>query len=170
MQRLNRDAIIAIVLLAFCGVFFWASFDIRQPDYGVLLPSTWPRVILGVMALLSVLYLIQSLSAGAETIDDDKYDAEHTRKPGLLGWVEHWKNPLWCFFLFCLYLLTLPVLGMLIGGMTFVYVLMGVLGGWDGNKPILHAAFALGTIGAMWSLFTFGLGVLLPPGMILGPF
>ncbi len=170
MQRLNRDAIIAIVLLAFCGVFFWASFDIRQPDYGVLLPSTWPRVIIGVLALLSVLYLIQSLSAGAETIDDDKYDAEHTRKPGLLGWVEHWKNPLWCFFLFFLYLLTLPVLGMLIGGMTFVYVLMGVLGGWDGNKPILHAAFAICTIGAMWSLFTFGLGVLLPPGMILGPF
>ncbi len=82
MQRLNRDAIIAIVLLAFCGVFFWASFDIRQPDYGVLMPSTWPRVIIGVMALLSVLYLIQSLSAGAETIDDDKYDAEHARRPG----------------------------------------------------------------------------------------
>ena len=57
MQRLNRDAIIAIFLLAFCGVFFWASFDIRQPDYGVLLPSTWPRVILAVLAFLSVLYL-----------------------------------------------------------------------------------------------------------------
>ena len=170
MQRLNRDAIIAIILLAFCGVFFWASFDIRQPDYGVLMPSTWPRVIIGVMALLSVLYLIQSLSAGAETIEDDKYDAEHARGPGFRGWVEHWKNPLWCFFLFFLYLLSLPVLGMLIGGMTFVYVLMGVLGGWDGNKPILHAVFAIATIGAMWSLFTFGLGVLLPPGMILGRF
>ena len=40
MGRLNRDAVIAMVLLVFCGVFFWASFDIRQPDYGVLLPST----------------------------------------------------------------------------------------------------------------------------------
>ena len=170
MQRLNRDAVIAIILLAVCGVFFWASFDIRQPDYGVLMPSTWPRVVLGVLAFLSVLYLIQSLSAGAEAIEDDKYDAEHTQKPGLLGWVEHWRNPLWCFLLFFLYLLSLPVLGMLIGGVTFVYVLMGVLGGWDGNKPILHAAFAIGTIGAMWSLFTFGLGVLLPPGMILGRF
>jgi len=59
---------------------------------------------------------------------------------------------------------------MLIGGITFVYVLMGVLGGWDGNKPVLHAVFAVCTIGAMWSLFTFGLGVLLPPGMILGRF
>lgn len=170
MQRLNRDAIIAIVLLAFCGVFFWASFDIRQPDYGVLLPSTWPRVVLGVLAFLSVLYLLQSLNAGAEAIEDDEYDAEHAREPGFRGWIEHWKNPLWCFFLFFLYLLSLPVLGMLIGGVSFVYVLMGVLGGWDGNKPIIHAVFAIGTIGAMWSLFTFGLGVLLPPGMILGSF
>jgi len=170
MQRLNRDAIIAIILLAFCGVFFWASFEIRQPDYGVLMPSTWPRVILGALALLSVLYLIQSLNAGAEASEDDQYDAEHKRGPGFLGWIEHWKNPLWCFFLFFLYLLSLPVLGMLIGGITFVYVLMGVLGGWDGNKPVLHAVFAIGTIGAMWSLFTFGLDVILPPGMILGTF
>ncbi len=170
MQRLNRDANIAIVLLAFCGVLFWASFDIRQPDYGVLMPSTWPRVVIGVLAFLSVLYLIQSLNAGAEAIEDDDYDAEHARGPGFRGWVEYWRNPLWCFFLFFLYLLSLPVLGMLIGGITFVYVLMGVLGGWDGNKPVLHAVFAIGTIGAMWSLFTFGLGVLLPPGMILGQF
>jgi len=170
MQRLNRDAIIAIFLLAFCGVFFLASFEIRQPDYGVLMPSTWPRVILGVLSLLSLLYLIQSLGAGAEAIEDDQYDAEHVRQPGFMGWVEHWRNPLWCFFLFFLYLLSLPVLGMLIGGITFVYVLMGVLGGWDGNKPFLHAAIAIGAIGAMWSLFTFGLGVILPPGMILGTF
>ncbi len=170
MQRLNRDAIIAIILLAFCGVLFWASFDIRQPDYGVLMPSTWPRLIVGVIAFLSVLYLIQSLSLGQEEIEDDKYDAEHKREPGFLGWIKHWKNPLWCFFLFFLYLLSLPVLGMLIGGIAFVYVLMGVLGGWDGNKPVLHAVFAICTIGAMWSLFTFGLGVLLPPGLILGSF
>ena len=170
MQRLNRDAIIAIFLLAFCGVFFWASFDIRQPDYGVLLPSTWPRVILAVLAFLSVLYLLQSLSAGAEAIADDQYGAEHPRGPGFRGWVEHWRNPLWCFGLFFVYLATLPVLGMLIGGVSFVFVLLNVLGGWDRKNLVLHAAVALLAIGGMWSLFTFGLGVLLPPGMILGPF
>ena len=68
MDRLNRDAIIAIVLLVFCGVFFWATFDIRQPDYGVLMPSTWPRVILGVLSFLSVIYLVQYLRQGADEI------------------------------------------------------------------------------------------------------
>ncbi|NQV82928.1 MAG: tripartite tricarboxylate transporter TctB family protein [Rhodospirillales bacterium] len=170
MQRLNRDAIIAIILLALCGVFFWASFDIRQPDYGVLMPSTWPRVIIGVLAFLSVLYLIQSLGAGAETLADGQSDAEDDRGPGFMGWVEHWKNPLWCFFLFFIYLLTLPVLGMLLGGIAFVFVLMGVLGGWDGKKPVVHAVYAVCSIGFMWGLFTFGLGVLLPTGMILEAF
>ena len=37
----NRDTITAIVLLLLCGVLFWVSFDIRSPDYGILLPSAW---------------------------------------------------------------------------------------------------------------------------------
>ena len=64
MNRLNRDTVIAVILMLFCGVFFWASFDIREPDYGVLPPSAWPRVILGLLALLSVIYLVQSLRRG----------------------------------------------------------------------------------------------------------
>ena len=76
----------------------------------------------------------------------------------------------WCFGLFFAYLALLPVLGMLIDGIVFVYVLMGVLGGWDGKKPLVHAVIAVITIGSMWSLFTFGLGVMLPPGMFMDLF
>ena len=166
MDRLNRDAVIAIVLLVFCGVFFWATFDIRQPDYGVLMPSTWPRVVLGVLSFLSLIYLVQSLKQGADAEEEEAPD----REPGIWGWVLYWRNPLWCFGLFFTYLATLPVLGMLIGGVSFVFVLLNVLGGWDRKNLVLHAAVALVAIGGMWSLFTFGLGVLLPPGMILPRF
>ena len=38
------------------------------------------------------------------------------------------------------------------------------------NNDAAARAFVLLAIGGMWSLFTFGLGVLLPPGMILGQF
>ncbi len=166
MKRLNRDVVIAIVLLVFCGVFFWASFDIRQPDYGVLMPSTWPRVVLAVMAFLSMVYLFQSLGRGAEETDD----GGATREAGLRGWISYWRNPLWCFALFFAYLATLPVLGMLIGGVLFVFVLLGMLGGWKGRKPLVHGAVALLAIGGMWSLFTFGLDVMLPSGVIFDPF
>ncbi|MFQ5765109.1 MAG: tripartite tricarboxylate transporter TctB family protein, partial [Rhodospirillales bacterium] len=164
MPRLNRDAVIAVVLLLFCGVLFWSSFDIRQPDYGVLMPSTWPRVIIGVLSFLSLIYLIQSLRGDPEVVTTVKSE----REPGFRSWINYWRNPLWCFFLFFLYLLSLPVLGMLIGGITFVFVLQGVLGGWERKNLVLHAVVAVLAVGGMWSLFTFGLGVLLPPGMILG--
>ncbi len=170
MQRLNRDVIIAIILLALCGALYWASFDIRQPDYGVLMPSTWPRVIIGVLAFLSTIYLFQSFNSGPDPISDDDADNEEAKAPGLYGWLKYWRNPLWCFFLFFFYLLFMPVLGMLISSITFVYILLGVLGGWDGNKPIFHAVIAVIAMGAMWSIFTFALGVMLPTGIFMDTF
>ncbi len=65
MGRLSRDTVIAIVLLMACGILFWSTFSIRDPDYGQLTPSTWPRVVLGVLTLLSVIYLVQSLRQGS---------------------------------------------------------------------------------------------------------
>ncbi len=171
MGRLNRDAVIAIVLLMACGVLFWSTFSIRVPDYGQLKPSTWPRVVLAALTLLSAIYLIQSLRQGPAPKDDYIEDADGPGPaPGLLGWIAYWRNPIWCFVLFFLYLVTLPVLGSLIGGVLFVFTLMGVLGGWRPRNLLQHAALALITVGGMWGLFTFGLGVILPPGEIFSPF
>jgi hypothetical protein len=163
MQRLNRDTIVAIVLLLACGVFFWASFDIREPNYGVLMPSTWPRVILSVLALLSFIYLVQSMKAGPD-------EAVVDRDPGLRGFLTYWRNPLICFVMYFIFLITLPVLGMLIGGVSFVFILMTLLGGWQRRQLITHAVIAVVTVGFMWSLFTFGLDVMLPEGMIFNPY
>ena len=171
MGRLNRDAVIAIVLLMACGILFWSTFSIRVPDYGQLKPSTWPRVVLGVLALLSTIYLVQSLRRGPAPDDGyDTSDAGPPRAPGPIGWILYWRNPLWCFGLFFAYLMTLPVLGSLIGGVLFVFTLMGVLGGWSPRNLIQHAALALISVGGMWSIFTYGLGVILPPGEIFSPF
>ena len=165
MARLNRDTIVAIVLLLGCGVFFWASFDIRHPDYGVLAPSTWPRVILGALTLLSFIYLLQSIKAGDQVQENDP-----DREPGMAGFFSYWRNPIICFAAFFAFLITLPVLGMLIGGVSFVFVLMTLLGGWGPKQLLVHALVALLTVGSMWSLFTFGLDVMLPTGEIYNPF
>lgn len=167
MGRLNRDTYVAIFLLLACAILFWASFDIRQPDYGTLLPSTWPRIILAVLSLLALIYLVQSVQSGPNT-DEESSDGD--REPGPKGWFAYWRNPIICFVLFFLYLITMPVLGMLIGSMAFVFVLMGMLGGWSKRNVIVHAIVTICTIGVMWSLFTFGLGVMLPTGVIYNPF
>jgi hypothetical protein len=172
MQRLNRDAVIAILLLMACGVLFWSTFDIRNPDYGQLKPSTWPRIILAALTILSGIYLFQSIKNGPAKADEyDTINAKDAQPaPGLVGWFMHWRNPIYCFALFFGYLITLPTLGSLIGGVLFVFTLMGVLGGWSPKLLAQHAVLALATVGGMWSIFTYGLGVILPTGEIFSPF
>ena len=165
MNRLNRDTVIAIILMVFCGIFFWASFSIREPDYGVLPPSAWPRVVLVALSVLTVLYFVQSIRR-TRTFDD----SSSTAGKGLKHWFSIWQNPIWCFVLFFGYVASLPVLGMLIGGVTFVFLLQCVMGGWSPRNLVVHALVALATVGGMWCIFTFGLGVLLPPGEIFNPF
>lgn len=168
MERINRDAAVAIFLLVVCGIFFWASFDIRQPNYGVLMPSAWPRVIIAALTVLSLIYLVQSLKqAEKDTLTDE--DAPD-RDPGFMGWLMYWRNPIWCFVLFFGYLMTLPILGSLLGGIAFVFSLLTALGGWEGKKLLVHAGVAVLTIGSMWALFTFGLGVLLPTGIFMNSY
>ena len=109
MVTLNRDSVVAIILLFVCGVMFYSSFDIRQPDYGVLMPSTWPRIILVVLALLSLIYLVQSLRDKTEVRTDDDLNIRADafvigeKKPGLKGFFEYWRNPIICFAMFFLY-------------------------------------------------------------------
>ena len=164
MRRLNQDTVIAVFLLLASGVLFWATFSIRTPDYGVLAPSAWPRVIILALAVLSFLYLIQSLKKGVNARQVSE------RQPGLKSFFVYWKNPIYCFVLFLIYLLTLPVLGSLIGGVSFVFVLMNILGGISKEKVATHFALSLTTVGGMWCIFTYGLEVMLPPGMIFSAF
>jgi ABC-type Fe3+ transport system permease subunit len=163
MRHLNRDVVLAIILLLICSVLFWASFDIRQPNYGVLMPSTWPRLILSILAVLSFIYLLQSLKIKST-------DKSFLYEDNLKGFLSYWRNPIISFCMFFLFLWSLPVLGMLIGGICFVFLLMSFLGGWEKKKIFIHAIIAILTVGLMWSLFTFGLGVMLPTGIIYNPF
>lgn len=159
---LNRDTIVAIVLLLICGVLAQQSFEIREPDYGQMSPAAWPRLIVGILSFLSLIYLVQSIRQGP--------DAPSKGPHGVAAFLSHWRNVLWCFALFLAYLLSMPMLGMLIGGTLFVFLLLNALGGWSPRLMALHAVVAMVSIGGMWSLFTFGLKVFLPPGMILGRF
>jgi len=179
VSRLNQDTLIAIFLLLVSAGLMIASLDIREPDYGQLSPATWPRVIVATLAFLSFLYLLQSLKAGAGTpagvdlpgrADTAEHSEAHVEPAGATGFFAYWQNVIWCFVLFLAYLLVLPFLGMLIGGVSFAFLLMSALGGWQPRQLLLHAAIALVAVGGMSALFTFGLKVPLPPGMLLPRF
>lgn len=158
MSRFNRDVYIAIVLLLLCGAFFAASFEIRDIDYGILMPAVWPRLILLALSILSLIYLVQSIRRGAPPADAER--------PTFKGVLAKYRNPLWCYFLFLVFLLTLDYLGMLIGGVLFVFCLLTVIGGASMRNLITHALIAVVMVGAMWALFTYALGVIFPQGEI----
>ncbi len=155
----NRDSVVALCLIMASGGLMVASFDIREPDYGVLSPAAWPRLIITIMGVLSVLYFVQSLRM-------PKTDTSNTQKKNLFEFMDYWRNVFAVFIIFAAYLVALPFLGMLIGNIAFSFVLLSVLGGW---RPfIVHGLVAIGTSGGMWLLFTYALEVFLPRGSLTG--
>jgi len=155
----NRDSVVALCLIMASGGLMVASFDIREPDYGVLSPAAWPRLIIIIMGVLSVLYFVQSLRM-------PKTDTSNTHKKNFFEFMDYWRNVFSVFIIFAAYLVALPFLGMLIGNIAFSFVLLSVLGGW---RPfIVHGLVAIGTSGGMWLLFTYALEVFLPRGSLTG--
>ncbi len=164
-MAINRDSIVAIFLLLFCGVMLHASFDIRDPGHGMMAPATWPQVVLLVFGALCLVYAFQAFRAGAAGIGE----AEESPAPkggGLLGWLRAYRNPILCYLIYFAFLASLSYLGALIGGVLLVFCLLTVLGGFGLGALLRHAAIALISVGAMWALFTFGLRVILPQGEI----
>ncbi len=163
MRTLNRDTYCAVALLAFCGLYYWASTRIPDMGYETLGSAVWPRVVLAPLVVLSLLYLVRSLRGPL----GEPEEPAPARRPGPAGWLLAHLNVLASFVLFGLYLATLPYLGMLIGGAAFVFAMLTVLGPLDARSLVAHAAIALLTVGGMWALFTYGLNVILPGGELL---
>ena len=158
MSKLNRDVIVAIFLLVLCGVFFWASGQIKDMGYETIGAEVWPRFILVALLTLTLIYLFQSLRLPPK---------EGGEGGGLMGWVFRYRNALWCYALFFVFLITLPWLGMLIGASLFVFAALTVLGERTLRAHGIHAVIAVTSISVMWAIFTFGLRVILPEGEIL---
>ncbi len=166
MGTLNRDTIVSILLLLFCGFLIWAGTQIRDPQFGELSPAAWPKAVTYVLTVFCLVYFLQSIRAGA----DDPAEADPDRQPGLIGWVRYYSNPIACFALYFLFLLTLPYLGTLIGGVLLVFALLSLLGGFTPKQMLIHGVIAAISVGVMWAIFTFGLGVLLPRGELFQSF
>jgi hypothetical protein len=157
LKSINRDTLVAVLLLLICGVLIVASFDIRKTSFGQMESTVWPRIILATLTGLALVYLGQSLRAAPE---------EGAARLSLRTWITRYKNAFWCYGLFLAFLLLLPVLGMLLGGVLFVFCMLSVLGGHQPRQLLSHAIIAIVSFGAMWSIFTFGLRVILPQGVI----
>lgn len=156
MRAINRDTVIAVFLLLFCGAFYAASFRIEKTTYATIGAEVWPRIILGLLFALSSIYLFQSVRKGPDAAT-----------PAAGSFFGRYRNAILCYGLFLAFLLTLDDLGMLLGGVAFVFLALSVLGERTPRQLAIHAAVAAVSVGAMWAIFTFALRVILPEGTIL---
>ena len=167
-MSMSKDTIAALCLIMACGGLMLASLDIREPDYGVLSPAVWPRLIIVIMGALSVIFFIQSAFSKDQNSDTAIAAVTDTRprSKGVVEFLKYWRNVFAVFITFGLYLFILPHLGMLIGNILLSFTLLTLLGGW---RPIvMHLCIAIGTSGGMWMLFSFVLEVFLPRGTLTG--
>ena len=159
-MNINKDTIVAIFLLLFCGIMINNSFEIEDPGYQGMKASFWPTVILCLLSVMCLVMLIKSVVYKT----DNNLDAIDENTPNIFL---KFKNALICFFMFVLFLTFLDYLGMLIGGILFVFGFLTLLGGSSPKKLFNHFIISIITIGIMWSIFTFGLKVILPEGELI---
>ena len=159
-MNIKKDTIVAIFLLLFCGIMINSSFDIEDPGYQGMKASFWPTIVLCLLSIMCLVMLIKSVVTEAE-------NNLNSNDTNLTNVFFKFKNASICFLMFVLFLAFLDYLGMLIGGVLFVFGLLTMLGGFELKKIIHHFIISIITIGIMWSIFTFGLKVILPEGEIL---
>ncbi|WP_339855297.1 tripartite tricarboxylate transporter TctB family protein [uncultured Nisaea sp.] len=158
MARLNRDTLVSLLLLVFCGVMISASLEIEDTSYGTMQSSVWPQAVLGILTVFCLAMFGQSVLKPAVA------KPESSAASGGIG---RYRNAITVYILFFLFLVTMPYLGMLLGGVGFVFLALTLLGEPELKRVPLHLAIAVGMVGLMWTIFTFGLGVLLPDGELL---
>lgn len=157
MNRINRDTVVAVFLLLFCGVFFAASLRIEETSYATIGAQVWPQLIIGLLFVLSTVYLFQSI----------RVERSEPAAKAVSGFFARYRNAIWCYGLFLVFLLTLDFFGMLIGGILFVFAALTVMGERTPRTMVIHAVVAVVSVGVMWSIFTFALGVILPEGELM---
>ena len=158
MKSLNRDTVIAVLLIAITAIFIRETFNIPKFEYASIGSEVWPRIILVPLLVLCVVYLVQSLRQKAAT----------EGKPfSIGGFVVQYQNPIMGFLIFLAFLATLDYLGMLLGGILLTFCLLTAFGNRTPKALLLHVAISVVSVGVVWSLFTYVLRVYLPEGELL---
>ncbi len=152
-MTLSRDGIAGLVCLAGSLLLLWVSRALPQPALVPIGPGFYPRILLGITALLSAALIVQDLRA--------------PRRPRARGDAQY-RLVILTFVIFGVYVGLLPVLGYRVATFAFVLVLQATLEPPRGRRWALVLAVALATTLVTYIVFERYLFVLLPRGTLTG--
>ncbi len=102
-----------------------SSYYIEDPGYQGMKASYWPRIILWLLSIMSLVMLVKSFANKVDSINAGSFSQ--------INYMQ-FKNALICFGMFIIFLTFLEYLGMLLGGILFVFGLLTFLGGFSIKK------------------------------------
>lgn len=155
---MNRDTLVATFLLVFCGGAFALSFAIPETTYSSISAAAWPRFVIVIVTLLSLIYLGESLR--------DQEAPRLGAGGGVSAFMHKYATAIACYVIFALFVLAVPYLGMLVAGVLFVFAMLSAVGERSLRHHLMHLAISVGTVAGLWVIFTYGLNVMLPAGRL----
>lgn len=163
---MNCDFWTSLFLIFLSFVLYRESTFIEDVDYGSMKADVWPTFLVMLLVVLSISMLVKSLMEYRQATQSSTQDNENAEQTdSVTGWT--WLiNPMIVFVLFFLFLITLDYLGMLIGGIFFTFITMTLLGQISWRTVPIYFVISVISISGMWAIFTFGLRVMLPEGVL----
>lgn len=153
MRVKTGDFVMALVLLAVTAALYHQSTTINTAMIYALGPVFFPRIIMAVTGLLSVVLIVQSVSfkpAAAGKRAKQAFDRE--------GFIYRWGLTA----LLVAYLLALPLLGYAAATIPFLFAGMALLGPRKYKDLAIYAAVALGITFGLQFIFATLLKLFLP--------
>jgi putative tricarboxylic transport membrane protein len=163
----TKDRVVSLVLLLFCAFFYYQSFSIKSSNLTGLDAAFFPRLLIGLIALLAVLILVRSflparkkvLEAVARMSEQEEKQSEDKNR----GWL------VWFIFaLFGLYIFSLGFLGFILASflfMTIVYLLIIQGNQHSAKNKAVAISSLLATSFILAFIFEKLLNVFLPRGI-----
>lgn len=153
-MRGKADGWIGLGLLVFCGVMYTLSWNLPKAPYGTMGPAYMPNLILGVLAVLSATLMAKGFLASAVRSKEPSL--------GLKDWILKYRNIVYSFLLFFLFVLLLPVLGYVPTSFAFLLILQVLLGPKRWRLAPVYVGVSLGITLFLFLMFRCMLLVILP--------
>lgn len=154
----KKDLYSALTLLIVCGLTYWEASSYPAES------SYFPRIIIGLLAILSVFLLGKALLQGREKKTEEPADA-----PKPAGGLPLWKNRIFVrvLLMICvalIYLVVMSSVGFYLITLFYLPLMMGILGV---RRLKIIALSTFSVLFFIYLVFTVFLKVPLPTGILL---
>ena len=130
-----NNRIVSIGLLVFCGFFYYQTTLFQSKDLTGLTAAFFPRVILSIIAILSVVMLIKSFFIPQKQIEaQNNKESNVQEKRGWIVWI--------LFALFGVYVFLIQIIGFITSSFLFMSVVYLLI--VKGKKPLKKHLVAIG--------------------------